>query len=64
MTHRSRHRLRGAFNISEQRGREAVVIYESNLAATGSAMRLAADDRRALEASVDSSGRRLQIIHG
>jgi agmatine deiminase len=39
-----------------------VVIFESDPSAAGSALRLAADNRRALEAAVDSSGRRLQII--
>ena len=39
-----------------------VVIYESDPSATGSAMRLAAVNRRALETAVDASGRRLQII--
>lgn len=39
-----------------------VVIYESDPSATGSVLRLAADNRRALETAVDASGRRLQII--
>jgi agmatine deiminase len=39
-----------------------VVIYESDPTATGAAARLAADNRHALEAAVDASGRRLQII--
>ena len=39
-----------------------VVIYESDPTATGAAARLAVDNRHALEAAVDSSGRRLQII--
>ena len=39
-----------------------VVIYESDPSATGAAMRLAAENRRALETAVDASGRRLQII--
>lgn len=39
-----------------------VVIYESDPTATGAAARLAVDNRRALEAAVDASGRRLQII--
>jgi agmatine deiminase len=39
-----------------------VVIYESDPSATGSALRLAAENRRALETAVDASGRRLQII--
>jgi agmatine deiminase len=39
-----------------------VVIFESNPRATGSALRLAAENRRALENAVDASGRRLQII--
>ena len=39
-----------------------VVIYESDPSATGAALRLAADNRRALETAVDASGRRLQII--
>jgi len=39
-----------------------VVIYESDPAATGPALRLAADNRRALETAADARGRRLQII--
>jgi agmatine deiminase len=39
-----------------------VVIYESDPSATGSALRLAADNRRALETATDACGRRLQII--
>jgi agmatine deiminase len=39
-----------------------VVIYESDPTATGAAARLAVDNRHALEAAVDASGRRLQII--
>ena len=39
-----------------------VVIYESDPSATGAAMQLAADNRRALETAIDASGRRLQII--
>jgi len=39
-----------------------VVLYEGDPSATGSAMKLAADNRRALEAAVDASGRRLEII--
>jgi agmatine deiminase len=39
-----------------------VVLYECNPSATGAALRLAADNRRALESAVDASGRRLQII--
>ena len=39
-----------------------VVIYESDPSATGAALRVAADNRRALETAVDASGRRLQII--
>jgi len=39
-----------------------VVIYESDPSATGAALRLAADNRRALETAIDASGRRLQII--
>jgi agmatine deiminase len=39
-----------------------VVIYESDPSATGSALRVAADNRRALETAIDASGRRLQII--
>ena len=42
--------------------RPGVVIYESDPSATGAAMLLAADNRRALETAVDASGRRLQII--
>jgi agmatine deiminase len=42
--------------------RPGVVIYESDPSATGAAMQLAADNRRALETAVDASGRRLQII--
>jgi agmatine deiminase len=38
------------------------VIYESDPTATGAALRLAADNRRALEAAEDAHGRRLQII--
>ena len=39
-----------------------VVIYESDPSATGAALRLAADNRRALETAFDAAGRRLQII--
>jgi agmatine deiminase len=39
-----------------------VVLYESDPSATGSALRLAADNRRALETAIDASGHRLQII--
>ena len=39
-----------------------VVIFESDPSATGSALRLAADNRRALETATDARGRRLQII--
>jgi agmatine deiminase len=39
-----------------------IVIYESNPSATGAALRLAADNRRALETAIDARGRRLQII--
>ena len=42
--------------------RPGVVIYESDPSATGAAMQLAADNRRALETAVDAAGRRLQII--
>jgi agmatine deiminase len=42
--------------------RPGVVIYESDPTATGAAARLAVDNRRALEAAIDASGRRLQII--
>jgi agmatine deiminase len=42
--------------------RPGVVIYESNPSATGAALQLAADNRRALETAVDASSRRLQII--
>jgi agmatine deiminase len=42
--------------------RPGVVIYESNPSATGAAMQLAAENRRALETAVDAAGRRLQII--
>ena len=38
------------------------VIYESDPTATGAALRLAADNRRALESAEDACGRRLQII--
>ena len=36
--------------------------YESDRSATGAALRLAADNRRALELAVDTAGHRLQII--
>ncbi len=39
-----------------------VVIYESDPSATGSALRLTADNRRALELATDARGRRLKII--
>ena len=39
-----------------------VVIYESDPSATGSALRLAAENRCALETAIDASGSRLQII--
>ncbi len=39
-----------------------VVLFESDPSATGTALRLAADNRRALELAVDASGRRLQIL--
>jgi agmatine deiminase len=39
-----------------------VVIYESDPTAAGAAAQLAVDNRHALEAAVDASGRRLQII--
>jgi agmatine deiminase len=39
-----------------------VVIYESDPSATGSALRLAVDNRRALELATDAHGRRLKII--
>jgi agmatine deiminase len=39
-----------------------VVIYESDPSATGPALRLAADNRRALELATDAHGRRLKII--
>jgi agmatine deiminase len=39
-----------------------VVIFESDPKATGAALRLAADNRRALESATDARGRRLQII--
>ncbi len=42
--------------------RPGVVIFESDPSATGAALQLAADNRRALETAVDASGRRLQII--
>jgi agmatine deiminase len=38
------------------------VIYESDPSATGAALKLAADNRRALESAQDACGRRLQII--
>jgi agmatine deiminase len=39
-----------------------VVLYESDPSATGAALRLAADNRRALELAVDATGRPLHII--
>jgi agmatine deiminase len=39
-----------------------VVLFESDPSATGAALRLAAENRRALELAVDASGRRLQIM--
>jgi agmatine deiminase len=39
-----------------------VVMYESDPGATGTALQLAAENRRALETAVDASGHRLQII--
>jgi agmatine deiminase len=39
-----------------------VVLFESDPSATGAALRLAADNRRALELAVDAAGRRLQIM--
>jgi agmatine deiminase len=42
--------------------RPGVVIFESDPSATGAALQLAADNRRALEEAVDARGRRLQII--
>jgi agmatine deiminase len=42
--------------------RPGVVIFESDPSATGIAMQLAAENRRALEKAVDAAGRRLQII--
>ena len=39
-----------------------VVIYDRDPSATGSALRLAAENRRALGSATDASGRRLQII--
>jgi agmatine deiminase len=39
-----------------------IVIYESDPCASGAALRLAADNRRALETAEDACGRRLQII--
>ena len=39
-----------------------VVIYESDPRASGAALQLIADNRRALEEAVDARGRRLQII--
>jgi agmatine deiminase len=42
--------------------RPGVVIFESDPGATGAALQLAADNRRALEEATDARGRRLQII--
>jgi agmatine deiminase len=42
--------------------RPGVVIFESDPSATGAALQLATDNRRALEKAVDARGRRLQII--
>lgn len=39
-----------------------VVLFESNPTAEGAALKLSAENRRALESAVDASGRRLQII--
>ena len=39
-----------------------VVLFESDPGATGAALRLAAENRRALEVALDARGRRLQII--
>jgi agmatine deiminase len=39
-----------------------VVLFESDPSATGAVLRLAADNRRALELAVDACGRRLQIM--
>ncbi len=42
--------------------RPGVVLYESDPSASGAALKLAADNRAALESAVDAAGRRLQII--
>ena len=42
--------------------RPGVVVFESDPGATGAALQLAADNRRALEEAIDARGRRLQII--
>jgi agmatine deiminase len=42
--------------------RPGVVVFESDPSASGAALRLAADNRRALETAVDACGRRMQII--
>jgi agmatine deiminase len=39
-----------------------VIIFESDPSATGSALRLAQENRRALEAATDAAGRKLEII--
>jgi len=39
-----------------------VIIFESDPTATGAALRLAQENRRALEAATDANGRKLQII--
>jgi agmatine deiminase len=39
-----------------------VVLFESDPSATGAALRLAAENRRALEGALDACGRRLQIL--
>jgi agmatine deiminase len=39
-----------------------LILFESDPSASGAALRLAADNRRALELAVDASGRRLQIM--
>ena len=42
--------------------RPGVVLFESNPSATGSAARMSAENRRALELATDAGGRRLEII--
>jgi agmatine deiminase len=42
--------------------RPGVLLYEADPRASGAALKLAADNRRALESAVDAAGRRFQII--